>query len=60
MENAEELSQEQLNLIIVEGDDIFEISAKEVVISEGGKCRRILYSYALQQHHRCLETEKMW
>ncbi len=64
--------QEQLNLIIVEGDDIIEISSEEVVISEGGECRRIQEEFILmyarkindnntiiQRHHRCFETDKM-
>ncbi|CAF3426670.1 unnamed protein product [Rotaria socialis] len=40
MKNIFELPQEQLNSIIMDGDDVIETAVEEVVISESAECQR--------------------
>jgi hypothetical protein len=56
MENTEELAQEQLNSIIMEGDDIIEISSEEVVISEVDECQRKKFYANVEEYKNILSV----
>ncbi len=53
MENTEELPQEQFNSIIMEGDDIIEISS-EVVVSDADECQRAKFYANVEEYKNTL------
>lgn len=54
MKNTEELSQEQLNSIIMEGDEVIETSSEEVVISEGDEYQRNKFYANVEEYKNSL------